>query len=56
MDPNETLTEIRALIARQATEPYGLDCWGTDRLVDLIDGLDRWITYGGFLPDLWQEI
>lgn len=49
MDPNAALEEIRALIA--ASEPEDLD----DRLVELIEGLDGWLTRGGFLPRQWAR-
>jgi hypothetical protein len=48
MDPTGALAEIRAMIAdfQQGTVP-------DHRLVDVLDGLDRWLTRGGFLPDQW---
>ena len=56
MDPNACLAEIRQLIA----ESYRLDKTdeslspiATDRLVELIEGLDQWISRGGFLPKQW---
>jgi hypothetical protein len=48
MDPTTVLADIRAMIAdyQQGTVP-------SFHLLDLVDGLDRWLTRGGFLPDQW---
>jgi hypothetical protein len=50
MDPNATLTEIRALV--DANHHVVMDA---DRLAELISALDEWITGGGFLPTPWQH-
>lgn len=55
MDPNVTLNEIRAMIGLFDAGDYS-HTLHTDKLVDLIDGLDKWITNGGFLPDPWKEV
>lgn len=56
MDPNETLSDLRAIFARWEE-------WGVlethpesamDELVDLFFGLDEWLTKGGFRPDDWS--
>lgn len=48
MDPTAALTEIRDMIADyQQGTPVSL------QFVNLVDGLDRWLTKGGFLPDQW---
>lgn len=50
MDPDAALAEIRDIISR----------WNRDgglvvaaRLAELVDGLDGWLSKGGFLPDAW---
>lgn len=54
MDPDAALDEIRRIIARvdaddtDAGEDY-------ERLVNLIDGLDAWMSRGGFPPRLWRR-
>lgn len=48
MDPNANLREVRDLVENDDPDSYY-------ELVGLIDGLDRWLTYGGFLPDEWEE-
>ena len=52
MDPNATLKEIREII-KSWTKDESKDI--PSRLVDLIDGLDGWISKGGFLPRDWQK-
>lgn len=51
MDPNTALAEIRELVAESYREALTED--ETSRLCDLIEGLDRWVTRGGFLPAAW---
>lgn len=51
MDPNANLEEIRRII-RQCTN--GVQ-WDPERLVDLIEALDQWMTKGGFAPKDWQK-
>jgi hypothetical protein len=67
MDPNATLADIRAALARirvREAEPDGVADLDTfDRLNDddyqiIADGfesLDEWISRGGFLPSAWQH-
>ena len=55
MDPNAALEEIRALVSRigtPASEPASADAL---RLVELVEGLDTWITCGGFPPQSWAS-
>jgi len=49
MDPDATLAEIRALIKAAPLD----ECW--DRLAELIESLDEWISRGGFLPSDWDQ-
>jgi hypothetical protein len=51
MDPNAALATIRALIAGWKIDGE-IDC---DSLAEHVDGLDGWITRGGFLPSAWQR-
>lgn len=55
MDPDTTLAQIRELIADQQTHNE-LNDTDTDRLVELIDSLDEWLTKGGFLPTEWNAL
>lgn len=47
MDPDEALAQIRDLLANP-NRPGAL----TD-LAALVDGLDGWLSRGGFLPAAW---
>jgi hypothetical protein len=53
MDPNATLREIRELLADPVPADSGL--WGSrlERLAELVEALDGWLSKGGFLPDGW---
>lgn len=58
MDPNAALAEIRK-INSSLTDGAGLLTEGEavatlDRLSELTEGLDEWLSQGGFLPDAWQ--
>lgn len=47
MDPTQTLTELRQCIAN--------DPENTERIIELFEALDSWITRSGFLPQQWQR-
>lgn len=51
MDPNAALAEIRSILADRAED----GTWDAERLAELINGLDDWITGGGFLPADWAR-
>lgn len=56
MDPNAALAEIREIVknthdARYVT--FEKIEHELERLVDLIDGLDNWLSKGGFKPRDW---
>jgi len=56
MDPNKTLTNIRAILtemdrARTSEEFTSL----ADELTWMIKDLDQWLTNGGFLPTEWNH-
>ena len=50
MDPNAALAEIRAILTNFS---FGMN--EALRLAELVDGLDDWLSHGGFLPDDWKE-
>lgn len=52
MDPNATLTELRALTAANRDREFVSDHDAT-RIIELVDALDEWLTRGGFLPSAW---
>ena len=52
MDPNETLKQIREVI-RDLRDGEMPSMHAADTLADLFEGLDDWLTKGGFLPDAW---
>jgi len=52
VDPNETLSEIRSIVARIQDGPEDVD--EQEPLADLVHVLDLWLSHGGFLPDAWR--
>lgn len=64
MDPDSALAEIRVMqktiaVAREVAEGDGDDggeAMMVDRLMELIEGLDGWLTQGGFLPEDWKRV
>jgi hypothetical protein len=53
MDPNEALRLIRQICRDVETDDEKVENW--DELVNLIEGLDQWISKGGFLPKDWER-
>lgn len=56
MDPNETLQQLRKLITLWHNETGGTtedSLERADRIVELFDGFDQWLSSGGFLPAAW---
>lgn len=53
MDPNAALEAIREITSRDSF--YALADDDARELVDLIDGLDIWLSRGGFRPDAWEN-
>lgn len=56
MDPNETLNQIRALVARieAVREDEYLDLVELGRdLAESANALDEWLSKGGYVPDDW---
>lgn len=55
MDPDEALAKMRDLTSRYGHEDHGND---EDhdialRMVEVFQGLDEWLTNGGFPPSAW---
>lgn len=56
MDPNATLAEIRGLLMSLEdglSVDSALDAH--ERMADLVEALDEWLTRGGILPSAWQH-
>lgn len=53
MDPNAALAEIRKL-TRDVLKGRA-DEEDIERLAELIEGLDNWLSKGGFLPKNWDR-
>ncbi len=54
MDPEAALEEIRAIVERADDEDTDV-VEDHNRLVDLIAGLDQWMSRGGFIPKSWNR-
>lgn len=57
MDPNANLEEIRELCSVIGEMQSPLDqhiIETSDRLVELLEAMDEWLSKGGFLPDAWK--
>jgi hypothetical protein len=61
MDPNAALTTIRDLINQIEGRSYrgNLDDHAArltaQELINAVDGLDQWLSRGGFLPAAWSD-
>lgn len=53
MDPNEALKQIRAIVAQDNDAEMDEDAFY--RLKILFEGLDHWVSHGGFLPVDWDR-
>lgn len=53
MDPNANLAEIRKILAKSDEETSILEY---ERLAELMEALDNWLSQGGFLPEAWKKI
>ena len=55
MDPDTCLSEIRSIV-QHADDPDEPDAVEDrfERLVQLVDGLDTWMSVGGYPPGSWQ--
>lgn len=54
VDPNESLLKIRSLIAHVNANGH-FDGYEGDDLIELVTGLDEWLSKGGFLPAAWAR-
>lgn len=60
MDPNATLEQIRDEIrvlrddAQDMPMSEGDMAERAEKIADLFEGLDRWLTSGGLLPKAWS--
>jgi hypothetical protein len=62
MDPQANLAEQRSIAARiierldnpGRVQPYRLE-HDAERLAELVQALDEWLTRGGFLPARWER-
>ena len=61
MDPNEALRQLRArftiidrLLAGLESDEKYIRNGDLSELIDLFQGLDEWLSKGGFLPDAWE--
>ena len=55
MDPDAALEELRDLKTSVLDDVNGADNADARRLAELIDGLDHWLSTGGFLPGAWAN-
>ncbi len=55
MDPDTCLSEIRSIV-QHVDDPDESDTVEDrfERLVQLVDGLDTWMSVGGYPPGAWQ--
>jgi hypothetical protein len=53
MDPDAALKEMRALV-EEVLHDNNPSEEAAERLSELVEGLDGWISRGGFLPTAWQ--
>lgn len=62
MDPNEALKELREIV-NKLNEKDNKYSWGEGRAISVdeqgfmikFEGLDQWLSTGGFLPGAWQH-
>ena len=54
MDPDAALKEMRALVEEVLNDDDPSED-SAERMSELFDGLDGWISKGGFLPQDWQR-
>jgi len=55
MDPNATLAELRKYAAAGIpADTRRVQLQALDRMCELVQALDEWLTKGGFLPTDWS--
>lgn len=55
MDPNAALKKIRDLVETMDGQPDEMIVGMAEELAVLVQGLDEWLSKGGFLPKAWQR-
>lgn len=57
MDPNAALLELRKELAQEpGCYSEGIDCEiDINRVIELFNGLDQWLSSGGFMPEAWAK-
>lgn len=57
MDPDQTLTELRAAAAQMRDEGTytGNFLIAASTMLEAFEALDNWMSNGGFLPTQWQH-
>jgi hypothetical protein len=58
MDPNEALRRVRRMmqsILEKGAEEGVVNAGDVLELIDHVEGLDNWLTGGGFLPEPWRR-
>lgn len=61
MDPNAALLELRRIVSGEAYPSRDEDGAFYDaqgqamRMAELFEGLDEWLSRGGFLPEDWSK-
>ena len=57
MDPTAALNQIRALIKQiEEAETLAHKNLLREEALDTFETLDQWLSFGGFLPDAWEDI
>lgn len=54
MDPNACLMELREL-TRMVNDGEAFAERNLERIAELVEALDGWLSRGGFLPTVWQR-
>lgn len=58
MDPNKALEEIRSMCREVFPDPedgYTVDLEKAAEMIETFEGLDAWLTRGGFKPKDWDH-
>lgn len=55
---NEALKEVREIVAeaKEAGDDPKVLLTRGEKLVTLVDGIDKWLSRGGALPDSWSSM
>jgi len=51
MDPDEALKNIREMVTEWTSGGY----INADEFIEVVDGLDKWMSSGGYAPAAWQD-